>query len=377
MKILSRISRSPKSKRSLHRSLSVNAENRDKSHGIRRVIVDLNVPGPLFPLPLLWLDTDVMHIVSGNAAAARLLGYRERELGNLSVSARFPEASSWIPELLRISRSRHKFIRQTGVRTFSVTRNRMHNHVCLYAGSQNTGNKSSHILIVIVNEGSIPRELGYYKKANSQLNLLNSLNRHDMINSLLAIRLFHHMLESDADLQDQKKKMILSHMDEALDLISQRIRFSEKYETLGIKKPVWMKVEESIHAVINRNLEFVSRLGDLEIYADPQMELVFYNLAENALRHGKAVTKLEASFSCDNEGCLLSIQDDGIGIPPENKEQIFKRGFGSNSGEGLFYVRQILDLNNMSIHETGTYGEGARFDIRIPHGAFRCTGSEK
>ena len=250
----------------------------------------------------------------------------------------------------------------------------MHNHVCLYVGPQNTSNTSSHIPIVIINEGNIHRELGYYKKANSQLNLLNSLNRHDMTNSLLAIRLFHHMLESDADLQDQERKMILRRMDEALDLISQRIRFSKKYETLGIKKPVWMKVGESIHAVLNRNLEFVSRLGNLEIYADPQMELVFYNLAENALRHGKTVTKIEASFSCDNEGCLLRIQDDGVGIPPENKEQIFKRGFGSNSGEGLFFVRQILDLNNISIHETGTYGKGARFDIRIPHGAFRWTG---
>jgi signal transduction histidine kinase len=377
MKILSRISQSPKSKRRLHRSVSVNVENRDKSHGISRVILDLHVPGPLFPLPLLWLDTYTMHIVSGNAAAARLLGYRERELGNLPVSALFPEASSWIPKLLRISRSRHRLIRQTGVRTFSVTRNRMQNHVCLYAGPQNTSKKPSHILIVIVNEGSIHRELGYYKKANSKRNLLNSLNRHDMINSLLAIRLFHNMLESDADLQDQTKKMILSRMDEALDMLSQRIQSSKEYETLGITKPVWLKTEECIHAVINRNLEFVSRLGNLEVYADPQIELVFYNLAENALRHGKTVTKIEVSFTCDNEGCLLRIQDDGVGIPPENKEQIFKRGFGSHSGEGLFYVRQILDLNNISIHETGAYGEGARFDIRIPHGAFRCTGSEK
>jgi signal transduction histidine kinase len=377
MKIPSRISRSPKSRRSLHRSASVNAENRDKSHGIRRVIPDLPVPGPLFPLPLLWLDTDAMRIVSGNAAAARLHGYRERELGNLPVSALFPEASSWIPKLLRMSGSRHRLIRQTGVRTFSVSRNRMHNQVCLYAGSRNTGKTPSHLLIVIMNEGNIHQEFGYYKKANSKLNLLNSLNRHDMINSLLGIRLFHDILESDPDFQDQKKKRILSLMDEALDLLSQRIQFSKKYETLGIQKPVWMNIEESIHLVINPNIKFVSRLGNLELYADPLMDLVFYTLAENALRHGKAVTKIEASFTCDNEGCLLHIQDDGVGIPPENKEQIFKRGFGSNSGEGLFYVRQILDLNNISIHETGTCGEGARFDIRIPHGAYRWTGSEK
>jgi len=334
-------------------------------------------PSIHIPLPLFWLDTDTMKILAGNAAAGRLTGYRKRELGNLPVTSLFPEAISRITHLLRIAGSRHSLLRQTGMRTVLVTRNLIQHHIRLYVDkTRNTRKNHSLILLVIIDDCNILSELEYYKKANVKLHLLNSFNRHDIANSISAAILNNAPLESGLDLQcAEQNRYLLDQMNTTLNLIWDRLLFSKKYENMGIKKPVWMNVEKSITAAIKGELGFISHLSGLEIYADPQMELVFYCLAENAQRHGKTVTKLEASYSFDGDGCILSIQDDGIGISPENKELIFTRGFGSHSGEGLFFVYQLVDLQGMSIRETGTYGEGARFDISIPHGAFRKTGS--
>jgi signal transduction histidine kinase len=68
---------------------------------------------------------------------------------------------------------------------------------------------------------------------------------------------------------------------------------------------------------------------------------------------------------------LLIIEDNGIGIPADLKEQIFERGYGKNTGLGLFLIREILSINGASITETGTEGTGARFEICLKPGTWR------
>ena len=41
----------------------------------------------------------------------------------------------------------------------------------------------------------------------------------------------------------------------------------------------------------------------------------------------------------------------------------------------MYLSREILSLTGITIRETGTFGEGARFEIRVPKGAYRFTGS--
>jgi signal transduction histidine kinase len=67
----------------------------------------------------------------------------------------------------------------------------------------------------------------------------------------------------------------------------------------------------------------------------------------------------------------LIVEDNGSGIPAILKKQIFERGFGKNTGFGLFLIREILAITGLSIEETGTEGKGARFEIRLPPGSWR------
>jgi signal transduction histidine kinase len=101
------------------------------------------------------------------------------------------------------------------------------------------------------------------------------------------------------------------------------------------------------------------------------LEKVFFNLMDNTLRHGRTATKIRISHRFIETGAVVIYEDNGVGIPYSDKEQIFGRGIGQNTGYGLFIAREILGITGMSIRETGTPGEGARFEIHIPEGQVR------
>ena len=55
-------------------------------------------------------------------------------------------------------------------------------------------------------------------------------------------------------------------------------------------------------------------VDNLELYADPLLEKVFYTLLENALRHGKNID-IEFSYHVLAEGLMVIYRDDGEGVP--------------------------------------------------------------
>jgi len=71
---------------------------------------------------------------------------------------------------------------------------------------------------------------------------------------------------------------------------------------------------------------------------------------------------------------MIVCEDDGEGIVAAEKEKIFERGFGKNTGLGLALSMEILSITGITIHETGEPGKGARFEIRVPKGAWRTSG---
>ncbi|GEM_PF-3237469 len=117
----------------------------------------------------------------------------------------------------------------------------------------------------------------------------------------------------------------------------------------------------------------IIKTGDLEIFTDPLFDKVFLNLIENALRHEEKVTTIVFSPIKHDTTLSLIYKDDGAGINTKEKEMIFERGFGKNTGYGLFLIHHILAITRMSIVENGEPGMGARFEMSVPAGAYRNT----
>ena len=127
------------------------------------------------------------------------------------------------------------------------------------------------------------------------------------------------------------------------------------------------------------------RLGDVtvsvlitgvEIYADLLLGRVFHHLVDNAIRHGEKVTQIRFTSEESFEELVLACEDDGVGIPVEDKEKIFNREHFTGSGLGMFISREILSITGISMRETGAPGKGARFEIRVPKGAYRFVNDE-
>jgi signal transduction histidine kinase len=103
------------------------------------------------------------------------------------------------------------------------------------------------------------------------------------------------------------------------------------------------------------------------------IERAFYNLYDNTLRHGEGASEVRVFCQPEEESeeLIIVFEDDGGGVLEGMKERIFDRGIGSNTGLGLFLIREILAITRITIKETGVYGEGVRFEMYVQKGGWR------
>ena len=207
-------------------------------------------------------------------------------------------------------------------------------------------------------------------QANRQLNLMSSITRHDILNQLTI--LLGNLSFAQEDAPDGPLSGYLEKMNTAAGTIQRQIEFTRDYQDLGVKSPEWQRVSDAIRAATARDLPITDETDDLAIYADPMLVKVFANLMDNTVRHGEAATRVRVRYRPEEDGDLTLVwEDDGVGIPAGEKARIFNRGFGKNTGLGLFLIREILAITGITIAETGEPGKGARFEMRVPSRAFR------
>jgi signal transduction histidine kinase len=143
---------------------------------------------------------------------------------------------------------------------------------------------------------------------------------------------------------------------------------------MGIRPPCWQNVLQVFLLAIShldfRHVKHSIQFDNLEIFADPLLEKALENIFRNVLDHGVHATEVTLGYEDRGDHLILLIRDNGIGIPPEEKNMIFDRGYGKGTGLGLFFVREVLSITRITIKETGVSGQGTRFEITVPRGAY-------
>ncbi|MEI7434736.1 MAG: PAS domain S-box protein [Methanomicrobiales archaeon] len=214
-------------------------------------------------------------------------------------------------------------------------------------------------------------------KSNRQLTLLSGITRHDIMNKITTI--LGYLSLAEMEVKTPRAMDYLSNIELATRAICSQIEFTKVYENLGTHEPQWQDLNIII-AISSRLPSMIKLNADvkgIEVYADPMLERVFFNLLDNAVRHGEHVSEIRVS-SCQSDDLLTIIwQDNGVGIPVDEKGKIFERGFGKNTGLGMFLVREVLSLTGIAIKENGEPGKGARFEMTAPKGMWRTTGNNK
>ena len=209
--------------------------------------------------------------------------------------------------------------------------------------------------------------------ANQKLSLLSQITRHDISNRVFAL-----LAELDLAKELAKEPRLtesLLQLERTSMAIQDQIAFTKDYQEIGTQAPSWYLVTPLIRSAADPlylpEVNVSVHCDGVEVFADAMISKVFYNLIHNALRHGEHLTRITFSYQVSGTDLVIFAEDNGIGIVLKEKENIFRKGFGKDSGLGLFLSREILSITGITIQETGEHGKGARFEIHVPDGDWR------
>ncbi len=218
---------------------------------------------------------------------------------------------------------------------------------------------------------------GSIKEKDQNFQILSALTRHDLLNALTALYGYLDLMrEHDSG---NGTGAILTRIESIVSSMHRQISGSSDLLIPGSMTKVWLNlgqlIERAAESLETEDIQLKNNLHDIEIYADPILEKVAYNLIENSIRHGEPVRNISCDYRYEGSDLIWCIRDDGSGIDHDKKHAIFRPKKGRNSGIGLAIVDQILSSGGMQIEEQGFFGKGAAFVIRVPPPLFRKNSS--
>jgi PAS domain S-box-containing protein len=310
--------------------------------------------------------------LDANEMASRMLGYTREEM--LQMQPCDITTGYYDPPLPKVFET----LRATGCTKFETEhRHKNGSIVPVEINSHIVNLQGKRMTIEVVRDISEnKRNMNALRTANVKLNLLSSITRHDIKNQLMTLT--GHMMLIDGNQNDVGQH--LQKAETAANHISAMIQFTKTYEDIGVYAPAWQSVRElvdkcskEVHMGTIRVVNDVS--AGIEIFADPLIIKVFYNLIDNAVRHGGKTSTIRFYSEERNGMRTIFCEDDGVGIPEEMKENLFMKGFGKDHGLGLIISREILAITGIKICEIGEHGHGAKFRMTISDHGLRGTAS--
>jgi PAS domain S-box-containing protein len=243
------------------------------------------------------------------------------------------------------------------------------------------GQRIIHMIIVPVfnSENILQYILGIGEDLTNETNtlkidLLFSITRRDVLDQLSVI--MNSLERAQLKTTHEEMQSFFDKTIESIESIRKQMAFGKSLQDLGMTSPKWQSVGKIWNDVVRllpaNAVEFSFETADIELYADPLLPRVFYNLLINALLHGgPQLTKVRLYTRVSEESLILIVEDNGTGIPFDKKTKIFDFGYGKGYRFGLFLIREILANTGIMVTETGEPGKGAKFEILIPKGKSR------
>jgi len=183
-----------------------------------------------------------------------------------------------------------------------------------------------------------------------------------------------------ADIEPDVPENPVEKIRQSMYVIRRKLDALNDFSDVGTEPPAWIGVQDEILATAGRlhfgGVELHPWTERLEVFADPHLPVVFYNLFENALKFKREVTRLVVTYHIREDRCHIVVEDDGPGIDKSDKEGLFSRGFEEGYGYGLFLSHEILSITGIGIKEAGLPGKGARFELIVPSEGFRIDGGK-
>ena len=177
------------------------------------------------------------------------------------------------------------------------------------------------------------------------------------------------MLEALSSIDEQTDKM--TKLVTALLTLSRTEQGDKRYKLEDTNLSELVK-KTCADFVPTKNITLTADIeDDIIIPAQAQLiSLMLENLLSNAVKYGRDGGHIEVRLKKDN-GIVLSVKDDGIGIKEEDLPKIWSRFYRADEsrsresgfGLGLSLVSQIAALHGGKVSASSVYGEGSEFTV--------------
>lgn len=159
-------------------------------------------------------------------------------------------------------------------------------------------------------------------------------------------------------------------------LESDRVQINYKsFELVDLVEGVFELLEDKaqkrkIKLLINKELD-----RPIKVMADrAKIEQVLINLVGNAIKYGKEKGMVEMRFFDMDKHILVEVNDDGVGIPPEDLPRVFERFYrvdksrsrdAGGTGLGLSIVKHIIESHKQTINVRSSENKGSTFSFTL------------
>ncbi len=201
---------------------------------------------------------------------------------------------------------------------------------------------------------------------------LHSLLRHDVRNKINVIQGYLSLIddfELDEEI-DEYLEMASGEIESSLNLI-EKIRTmkemgEEKIEAVEIDDALESSIDENISSASTHGIEIKHEKIGCEVKAGPLIVELFSNIIENSIKHSNG-SLIRVTGEKTQYKCIVSIEDDGKGIPDEDKESIFgkgyKKGKSAGSGLGMYMVEELANNYEATVNVKDSELGGAHFEV--------------
>jgi PAS domain S-box-containing protein len=222
-------------------------------------------------------------------------------------------------------------------------------------------------------------------KINEELDRFVYSASHDLRAPLMSVKGLLNMVKVDPDKKnaDHYLDLIEKSVSKLDNFILDIINYSRNSRMEVIPKEIDFAelLRESVESLRYMDgadqVRCITRLEvQIAFYSDySRLLIVFNNIISNAVRYRdkwKSDSFLKVEIETTREKATIVFSDNGVGIPDEYLENVFKMFFRANadskgSGLGLYIVKGVLEKLNGTIEVQSRVGRGTKFKIQIPN----------
>lgn len=179
-------------------------------------------------------------------------------------------------------------------------------------------------------------------------------------------------------------KMLMETTEQCIEIVNDFLREEHQESAHIYVKKSRFDLIEKIAATIeklkatnpDKRFRLITKLENLNISTDSvKFFQIIHNLLSNAIKFTKPNGRVDISVVEHKKSFIISVKDNGIGIPAKHHPLIFYRRNGSrrpglkgekSSGLGLSIARKLIELLDGQIWFKSKENEGATFFVRLP-----------